>query len=147
MIFQAANLLGSLTVAEQLLLSMHIRGLRGRAMKYEQQRVDELLETVGLQGFANRRIHELSGGQRQRVNIARALMSRPKLLLADEPTSALDKSRSEEIIDLLRKVTDEMETATLMITHNASQLSAADRVFEMVDGRLQTMTEVFVGAF
>lgn len=137
LIFQQANLLGSLTVREQLLITDHIRGLRGRALRARTPRADELLARVGLAGFGQRRMGQLSGGQRQRVNIARALMGDPAVLLADEPTSALDSALAREIIDLLAGITRESGTATVVVTHDTTLLDAFDHVVEMRDGRLR----------
>ena len=130
-IFQQANLLASLTVREQLLIMDHIRGVRMRP-----QRADELLEQVGLASLGSRRMAQLSGGQRQRVNIARALMAEPALLLADEPTSALDSSLSQEIMALIAKLTREMNTATVMVTHDRRLLDYVDQAVEVRDGRV-----------
>ena len=136
-IFQQANLLSSLNVRDQLLIMDHIAG-----RKLRPQRADELLEFVGLAGMGNRRMGQLSGGQRQRVNIARALMEQPDLLLADEPTSALDSHLSQEIIRLLRDVTQEMNTATVLVTHDRSLLGFADRVVEVKDGHVSEQEKV-----
>ena len=130
-IFQQANLLASLTVREQLLIMDHIRGVRMRP-----QRADELLEQVGLANLGSRHMAQLSGGQRQRVNIARALMAEPALLLADEPTSALDSSLSQEIMALIAKLTREMNTATVMVTHDRRLLDYVDQAVEVRDGRV-----------
>ena len=136
-IFQQANLLSSLNVRDQLLIMDHIAG-----RKLRPQRADELLDFVGLAGMGNRRMGQMSGGQRQRVNIARALMEQPDLLLADEPTSALDSHLSQEIIRLLRDVTQEMKTATVLVTHDRSLLTFADRVVEVKDGRVSEQEKV-----
>lgn len=136
-IFQQANLLSSLNVRDQLLIMDHIAG-----RKLRPQRADELLEFVGLAGMGNRRMGQMSGGQRQRVNIARALMEQPDLLLADEPTSALDSHLSQEIIRLLRDVTQEMKTATVLVTHDRSLLNFADRVVEVKDGHVAEQEKV-----
>lgn len=136
-IFQQANLLSSLNVRDQLVIMDHIAG-----RKLRPQRADELLEFVGMAGMGNRRMGQLSGGQRQRVNIARALMEQPDLLLADEPTSALDSHLSQEIIRLLRDVTQEMNTATVLVTHDRSLLNFADRVVEVKDGRVSEQEKV-----
>lgn len=130
-IFQQSNLLSSLKVRDQLLIMDHMSG-----RKLRKDRADELLEFVGLKGKGNRRIGQLSGGQAQRVNIARALMDEPNLLLADEPTSALDSHLSQEIIRLLRDITQEMHTATVLVTHDRSLLTFADHVVEVKDGRV-----------
>lgn len=129
LIFQQSNLLYSLKVRDQLLIMDHMAG-----RKLRKDRADELLEFVGLKGLGDRRIGQLSGGQAQRVNIARALMDEPNLLLADEPTSALDSHLSEEVVRLLRDITQEMHTATVLVTHDRSLLKFADYVVEVKDG-------------
>ena len=130
-IFQQSNLLSSLKVRDQLLIMDHMAG-----RKLRKDRANELLEFVGLKGMGNRRIGQLSGGQAQRVNIARALMEEPNLLLADEPTSALDSHLSQEIIRLLRDITQEMDTATVLVTHDRSLITFVDHVVEVKDGRV-----------
>ncbi|MBF9070923.1 ABC transporter ATP-binding protein [Streptacidiphilus fuscans] len=133
-VFQQSNLIASLTAVEQLQAVAHLRGGRPRAVA---ARAEELLASVGLtDGKQHRRPHQLSGGERQRVNIARALFAEPSVLLVDEPTSALDHERGEQIVSLLSGITREHGTATVMVTHDKAQLGAADRVLEMVDGRL-----------
>ncbi|MFJ6535724.1 ABC transporter ATP-binding protein [Paenarthrobacter sp. NPDC091711] len=132
-IFQQPNLLPALTAVEQLLIREH---LRGKQVREEREKAVELLDVVGLSGAADKRPHQLSGGQRQRVNIARALMGNPTLLLVDEPTAALDQKRSESIVRLLRQVTDEFRTATVMVTHDTGFLPLTDAVATMRDGRI-----------
>jgi len=132
-IFQQPNLLSSLTAVEQLVIGEH---LRGKPLRAARRRAAELLDVVGLADGLNKRPHQLSGGQRQRVNIARALMGSPRVLLVDEPTAALDMERSEAIVRLLRRVTDEFSTATLMVTHDTEFLPLTDSVLTMRDGRL-----------
>ena len=126
MIFQQANLIAALNVRDQLLVTDHIRGLRPR-----KERADELLVTVGLDGLGDRRMGALSGGQRQRVGIARALMGEPDLLLADEPTASLDADRSQEIVTLLRQLTEDRGIACGFVTHDRSLIMARDEVFEL----------------
>lgn len=132
MVFQSANLFSSLRVREQLLIVDHIQGRRPGAT--EKRKADALLERVGLGGYGDRRVHQLSGGQRQRVNIARALTGSPRVLLADEPTSALDAALSRTIVGLLRGLTDELGLATVLVTHDRSQLDLADAVVALRDG-------------
>lgn len=139
-IFQQANLIASLTVREQLLIMDHVRGVRMRP-----QRADELLDLVGLAGMGTRRMAQLSGGQRQRVNIARALMADPALLLADEPTSALDSSLSREIMSLISRLTKELNTATVMVTHDRSLLEYVDHAVEVRDGQVSVAPQVMAG--
>ncbi|MEU9980612.1 ABC transporter ATP-binding protein [Streptomyces sp. NPDC050856] len=133
-VFQQPNLLPSLTAVEQLQVMAQIDGrkprdARGRAM--------ELLDAVGLADQAGRHPHQLSGGQRQRVNIARALMNDPTVLLVDEPTSALDHERGAAVIDLITRLTRQRATATVLVTHDRTHLTAADRIAEVHDGRLR----------
>ena len=132
MVFQSANLFSSLRVREQLLIVDHIQGRRPGAA--EKRKADALLERVGLGGYGDRRVHQLSGDQRQRVNIARALTGSPRVLLADEPTSALDAALSRTIVGLLRGLTDELGLATVLVTHDRSQLDLADAVVTLRDG-------------
>lgn len=134
LVFQSANLLGSLTAREQLLIIDHMNGLRPR-----KDRADQLLARVGLKGFENRYPHQLSGGQRQRVNIARALMGEPEVLLADEPTSALDARLSCQIIELMRELSYELGIATVLVTHDRTQLAYVSRAVEMIDGQLKPL--------
>lgn len=135
MIFQHPNLLASLAAVEQLILA---EDLRGASRKEARRRAHEALELVGLAATAERRPHQLSGGQRQRVNIARALMGSPTVLLVDEPTAALDHDRSESIVRLLRQLTDDLEVATLMVTHDTEFVPLTDTVATLRDGKLST---------
>ncbi|MEV7607548.1 ABC transporter ATP-binding protein [Paenarthrobacter sp. NPDC089322] len=132
-IFQQPNLLPALTAVEQLLIHEH---LRGKPVREVRRKAEELLDVVGLAGCSEKRPHQLSGGQRQRVNIARALMGSPSLLLVDEPTASLDHERSESIVRLLRRMTDEFGTATVMVTHDTEFLPLTDEVATMRDGRI-----------
>ncbi|MEU5090449.1 ABC transporter ATP-binding protein [Streptomyces sp. NPDC021356] len=133
-VFQQANLLPSLTAAEQLQVMAQIDGRKPRTARV---RAMELLDAVGLADQAHRRPHQLSGGQRQRVNIARALMNDPTVLLVDEPTSALDHERGAAVIDLITRLTHRQATATVLVTHDRTHLSAVDRIAEVHDGRLR----------
>lgn len=132
-VFQQANLLPSLTALEQLLV---VAAMDGRPTGQARRRAGELLDSVGLSAESGRRPHQLSGGQRQRVNVARALMNQPALLLVDEPTSALDSARSAQIVRLIVDLAHQHRAATLLVTHDESQLPAMDAVVSMRDGRL-----------
>ena len=138
-IFQQPNLLPSLTALEQLVIRDHLRGKPAREATH---RAAALLDLVGLAPAAGKRPHQLSGGQRQRVNIARALMGDPAVLLVDEPTAALDHDRSEAIVRLLRRVTDEFGVATVMVTHDTGFVPLTDAVASMHDGRLSALQPV-----
>jgi putative ABC transport system ATP-binding protein len=136
-VFQQSNLISSLTAKEQLsvmneLGARHSRRKRGQAAA----RADELLDAVGLSDQRHKRPHQLSGGQRQRVNIARALMNDPSVLLVDEPTSALDQERGASIIDLILSLTDQLNTSTLLVTHDLVHLPRMHGVVHLVDGKL-----------
>ncbi|HEX7303472.1 ABC transporter ATP-binding protein [Lentzea sp.] len=132
-VFQQPNLLPALTATEQLQVMAHIDG---RSPAKARARAAELLDAVGLAARAGRRPHQLSGGERQRVNIARALMNDPAVLLVDEPTSALDHERGAAVVALLRGLTRERATATVLVTHDRTHLTEADQVAEVHDGRL-----------
>ena len=129
-VFQSGNLIPALTAVDQLRLPLQL----GRVA--DPRDPMELLEEVGMAERAKRRPHQLSGGERQRVGIARALMTRPQLLLVDEPTAALDRARSQEVVALLAREAHQHGVATVMVTHDHDVLHHCDRVLEMMDGRL-----------
>jgi putative ABC transport system ATP-binding protein len=133
-VFQQSNLVPALTAIDQLLLLVHIKG--HKPGKADRDRAMALLTEVGMAERADRRPDQLSGGERQRVGIARALMGEPKLLLVDEPTSMLDNSRGRAIVELLAARCREHNVATLMVTHDAGMLEAANSVLHISDGRL-----------
>ncbi|MHA2790104.1 ABC transporter ATP-binding protein [Corynebacterium sp. S7] len=144
-IFQQANLISSLSVADQLLVTDHLRGLRGSALRARRTRADELLARVGLAGLGDRHMQQLSGGQRQRVGIARALMGEPQLLLADEPTAALDAARSRDIVELLSSIVVDSDVACVFVTHDRSLIGVGDaptRVVEVADGKVREVETV-----
>lgn len=143
LIFQQSNLLASLTALEQLLVMNELTTDRRRraARTATRQRALELLDEVGLTRDADKRPAQLSGGQRQRVNIARALMSRPAVLIVDEPTSALDQDRGTQIIDLLLRLTGEHDTATILVTHEPRILPRLTSAHQMVDGQLSGLVD------
>jgi len=134
-VFQQSNLVAALSSLDQLLLMEHLRG--SSTGKKAKDRAMALLAEVDMAHKADRRPDELSGGERQRIGIARALMTRPALLLVDEPTSMLDQVRGKQIVELLKKECHEHEVATLMVTHDQSMLEIADSSVSIVDGKLQ----------
>jgi putative ABC transport system ATP-binding protein len=143
-VFQQPNLLPALTAREQLSVMNELGRRRSRSRrKAAATRAGELLEAVGLSDHVSKRPHQLSGGQRQRVNIARALMNDPSVLLVDEPTSALDQERGASIIELILRLTDELNTSTILVTHDLVHLPRMHAVVHMVDGRLDIATRVF----
>jgi len=137
-VFQQPNLLPALTAREQLQVMGHLGG-PGRA---DRTAALDLLDAVGMAAYADRRPGQLSGGQRQRVNIARALVDEPAVLLVDEPTSALDHERGAAIMQMLRRITAERATATVLVTHDTALLEPSDRVVECHDGRLLETTSL-----
>jgi phosphonate transport system ATP-binding protein len=142
MVFQEYNLVERLTVMENLLCGRlgyvgAWRAWRRRFPRDDIARADALLDTVGLAGFANRRADALSGGQRQRVGIARAVMQRPRLLLADEPTSSLDPKTSVEIMQLLADIARSHGIPVLINMHDVDLARRfADRILGMAGGRI-----------
>jgi len=142
MVFQEYNLVERLTVMENLLCGRlgyvsSWRAWRRAFAKDDIGKAFELLDTVGLSGFAQRRADALSGGQRQRVGIARAVMQEPKLLLADEPTSSLDPKTSVEIMELMKDVGGTRGIPVLVNMHDVELARRfADRVVGMSDGRI-----------
>ena len=142
MVFQEYNLVERLTVMENVLSGRlgYVSPLRAWFRRYPQAdiaRAFELLEAVGLAGFANQRADSLSGGQRQRVGIARALMQAPKLLLADEPTSSLDPKTSVEIMTLMRDLCRGRGIPVMVNMHDVELAKRfADRILGMSGGRV-----------
>jgi len=142
MVFQEYNLVERLTVMENLLCGRlgyvaPWRAWRRRFPADDIARALSLLDTVGLQGFANRRADALSGGQRQRVGIARAVMQAPRLMLADEPTSSLDPKTSVEIMQLLADIARSHGIPVLVNMHDVGLARRfADRVLGMAGGRI-----------
>ena len=130
-IFQSFNLLPTMTAAENIVLPMRIAGRRPDAAW-----VDSIVETVGLKDRLSHRPAELSGGQQQRVAAARALASRPQIVFADEPTGALDSKSGTELLTFLRTAVTELGQTVVMVTHEPTAASYADRVIFLADGHI-----------
>lgn len=131
-IFQSFQLLHTLTVFENVELPLLLAGKpNARAAALER------LRWVELDRLGDRYPHQLSGGQMQRVGIARALIQSPVILLADEPTGNLDTATGNVILELLKRLTGDLNTATLMATHSAEAASLADSVVRLRDGRIE----------
>jgi phosphonate transport system ATP-binding protein len=142
MVFQEYNLVERLTVMENLLTGRlgYVSPLKAWLRKFPQSDIDEafdLLDVVGLSGFANQRADALSGGQRQRVGIARAVMQHPKLMLADEPTSSLDPKTSVEIMTLMGDLGRAKNIPIIVNMHDVELARRfADRIVGMSEGRV-----------
>jgi putative ABC transport system ATP-binding protein len=135
-IFQAFNLIGDLNVFENVELPLTYRDMSTKECK---ERVQKVLERVGMSHRAKHYPSQLSGGQQQRVAVARALVGQPAILLADEPTGNLDSKNSEAVIELLRQL--HAEGATIcMVTHDARYTMVADRTVHLFDGKIVEQT-------
>ncbi len=134
-IFQSFQLLHTLTVLENVELPLLLAGKpNARATAKEK------LAWVELDGLGDRYPHQLSGGQMQRAGIARSLVQAPAILLADEPTGNLDTVTGNVILDLLKRLTRELKTATLMATHSAEAAALADAIVHLRDGKIEEIT-------
>ncbi|MDE6025036.1 MAG: ABC transporter ATP-binding protein [Lachnospiraceae bacterium] len=105
------------------------------AAKYEKEYFDELVEKLDIEDLLNKYPEQLSGGQQQRIAIARALINRPKIILADEPTGNLDSENSESVVNLLKSVVDQYDITLIMVTHDNDIAKQADVNVCLVDGR------------
>lgn len=130
-IYQFYNLIPVLNVEENICLPMLLDHRQA-----ERKDLDELLELLGLTERVNHLPSELSGGQQQRVAIGRALISKPKLILADEPTGNLDQKNSREIIKLFRELNEKYGQTILLITHDEKIAEHAERILVIEDGRI-----------
>jgi putative ABC transport system ATP-binding protein len=130
-VFQSYNLVPTLTAAENIALPLAIAGRRP-----EQEWLDAVVATVGLGDRLSHKPNELSGGQQQRVAVARALVSRPRVVFADEPTGNLDSRSSAEVLDLLRRSVDDHGQTVVMVTHDPVAAAYTDRVVFLADGRV-----------
>jgi putative ABC transport system ATP-binding protein len=130
-VFQAYNLVPTLTAAENITLPLDIAG-----EEPDRAWFDQVVDTVGIRDRLSHRPSELSGGQQQRVAGARALMSRPEIVFADEPTGNLDSKASQEIMTFLRSAVKDHDQTVVMVTHDASAASFADRIVFLGDGKV-----------
>ena len=131
-VFQAFNLVPTLTAEENVTLPLSIAG-----RKIDRSWVDSVISRVGLDDRRSHRPAQLSGGQQQRVAVARALVAEPTVLFADEPTGNLDSKSSAEVIDLLREAAGVFGQTVVMVTHDPQAAEAADRVVYLADGRVE----------
>lgn len=135
-IFQQHNLLKSLTALQNVTMAIEL--FDGMSEEERNGRAAEMLTSVGLGDKINYKPAQLSGGQCQRVSIARALVRKPKIVLADEPTASLDKQSGQEAVSILKQLAKESGTTILLVTHDYRILDIADRVVELEDGVIKT---------
>lgn len=132
-VFQAFNLIPVLSARENIEFVMQVQGV---AATERRTRSTEILEEVGLAGLENRRPADMSGGQQQRVAVARAIVSRPALVLADEPTANLDSKTSDGLMELFTELNRHHKTTFIIATHDQRVMGYARRLIRMLDGRI-----------
>ena len=139
-IFQEFNLLDTLTVRENIPLALTINRLpAGKIM----ERVEDMADKLGIRDILDKFPYQVSGGQKQRCACARAMINRPRLILADEPTGALDSHSSQMLLDTIRNMNESLSATILMVTHDAFTASYAGRILFLKDG--QIFTEILRG--
>jgi putative ABC transport system ATP-binding protein len=130
-IFQAYNLVPTLAAGENLTLPLRLAG-----RKPDRAWIDKVVDTMAIRDRLKHRPSEMSGGQQQRVAIGRALATRPEIIFADEPTGNLDSKASAEVLAFMRRAVDEMGQTIVMVTHDPTAASYADRIVFLADGRI-----------
>ena len=138
-IFQFFHLIPTLTASENIELPLQLLGWSDSKI---QERVKTLLASIGLEARAHAWAHELSGGEQQRIAVARALASKPAILLADEPTGNLDQASGLNILGLLSKLATQESTALVMVTHSEVAAKTCQKILRLVDGKMQGSIEV-----
>ena len=131
-VLQAYNLVPYLTVREQFILVDKVK----KSGNLSKEALDGLLDELGISQLVNKYPKELSGGQQQRVAIARALYADPAIILADEPTASLDSEKVEEVGKLFKTLAKQKEKAIILVTHDLRLNKYSDKIYEMLDGRL-----------
>lgn len=132
-VFQAYNLIPVLTARENVEFVMQVQGMKPAERR---ERSTTLLHEVGLAGLEDRRPAQMSGGQQQRVAVARAIVSRPTLVLADEPTANLDSKTSDGLMDLFEELNENHKTTFIIATHDQRVMAHVPRLVRMLDGRI-----------
>jgi len=132
-VFQAYNLIPVLSAIENVEFVMQVQGVAAAERK---EKARSILQEVGLEGLENRRPAEMSGGQQQRVAVARAIASRPALILADEPTANLDSRTSDELMELFTELNENHNTTFIIASHDQRVMNYAKRLVRMLDGRI-----------
>ncbi len=132
-VFQAYNLIPVLSARENVEFVMQVQGLSSAERR---RAADDILREVGLEGLENRRPAQLSGGQQQRVAVARAIVSKPALVLADEPTANLDSHTAEQLMNLFVELNVNHQVTFIIATHDTRVMDYAKRLIRMVDGKI-----------
>lgn len=132
-VFQAFNLIPVLTARENIEFVMQVQGV---AAEERDARTGAILDEVGLAGLEDRRPADMSGGQQQRVAVARAIVSRPALVLADEPTANLDSHNADDLMELFVELNQHHSTTFVIATHDQRVMGYAKRLIRMLDGRV-----------
>ena len=154
-IFQSFHLMGTMNALENVALPLSYAGVRkkerrsralpltfrGEPRKERIKKADRMLDLVSLEKHKKHLPNQLSGGQQQRVSVARALVNDPKIIFADEPTGALDSHTSQDVMRLMQRLVREQKRTLVMVTHDRSQAEYADRVLEIIDGKIVHITE------
>ncbi|MGK0223785.1 MAG: putative ABC transport system ATP-binding protein [Limisphaerales bacterium] len=133
-IFQSYNLIPVLSAEENIEYIMLLQSIPEQQRK---ERVKEMLALVGLEGLGARRPAQLSGGQQQRVAVARAMASKPDIILADEPTANLDSATGIALLEVMRELNQQMNMTFVFSTHDQKIMDRADRLIHLEDGKLQ----------
>lgn len=133
-IFQFHHLLPEFTAKENVLIPYKI--MHNHVTKEVEEWADELMDYVGLSKVKNNLASKMSGGQQQRTAIARALMNKPKIILADEPTGNLDTESTRTVCSILRGINEKLNTTFIIITHDRKMAERADRIIEIADGKI-----------
>ncbi|MDY6991148.1 MAG: ABC transporter ATP-binding protein [Pseudomonadota bacterium] len=132
-VFQSYNLIPVLTALENIEFIMQLQGVQALRRR---QRAQKVLEEVGLTGLGHRRPSELSGGQQQRVSVARAIASRPQLVLADEPTANLDSTTAQELLQLMTQLNQTHQVTFIISTHDSRIIDYTSRHIQLRDGQI-----------
>lgn len=135
-VLQGSNLIPFLTIHQQYTFK-----LMKSKQNIDRRRIDEVLEMLSIDDIKDKYPDEISGGQRQRAAIGLAILLKPKLILADEPTASLDTKKAVQIVEILREISKEQESAVIMVTHDERMLEYCDRVIEIVDGEVKEIED------